>query len=200
MECEPIPGSMTAVPLSRSIVAMTSDTTTAGRLALLGAAALLALAGIHLTHGPFDGTYDEPIAYANDICFTLSLLLTIPALLALRAHRDAPAKPVLAIAIGQGLVAAGVIAGLAMGGDFDGFAVFGIPGNLAAWGGFIALAIWTWRTGAFAEWVAVLMALAVPVGLAGAEIGGSILPAVLWLALGSDLLGRPARNRTLVQS
>lgn len=37
-------------------------------------------------------------------------------------------------------------------------------------------------------WVAILMVLAVPVGLLLAEVGGTIVPAALWLVVGAWLL------------
>ena len=179
---------------------MTRDTSAPGALALAGALAYLVLAGVHVTHGTFDSELTSFVDYLNDSSFTIALLATIPALLVLRAGGSAPPRATLAIVIGQALVAVGVIAGLLAGESPSWFAAVGVPGNLIALAGWIAVARHSWKTGAHPRWVAVLMALVIPFGLIGGEFGGTIVPAALWTYLGLGLLRAGAYEGPTISS
>ena len=163
---------------------MNTNQRTAGLLALAGAAAYLVLVPVHLTHGTFDGSLETTADYVNDIAFLSALLLTVPALLVLGAARGLPRRATVAIAVGQGLVAVGVAAGLMAGESPSWFAAVGLPGNLIAFAAWIVVAR---RATEYPMPVRILMAVSVPFGLLGGEIGLTIVPAALWLFLGTDL-------------
>lgn len=152
--------------------------------ASLGAAlAFLVLTAIHLTHGTFDAELTSTVDYLNDGAFTAALLLSIPGLLMLERW-NAPRRPVVVAAVGQALVAVGVLAGLMAGESPDWFAAVGVPGNLAAFAGTLLLSHWAWRSRALPRWAAVALALSVPAGVGLGEFGGSIVPAALWAYVG----------------
>jgi hypothetical protein len=167
---------------------MTTTQRNAGVLALAGAAAYLTLSAVHLTHGTFDSRLTTAVDYVNDGSFLLALTLTIPALLVLRASRDLPRRALAAVAAGQSLVAIGVAAALIAGESPSWFAAVGLPGNLLAFAGWLIAARGARRRGTYPLWLAILMGTSVPVGLLGAEAGLTAVPALLWLALGLDLV------------
>ena len=164
---------------------------TADKLGLAGLAAAVAQLvafAIHVTHGTFDDRLDGAVDYLNDIAFTVALLGGALCLLGLRRTLAAPRVPVVIAVTGSCLVAVGVLAGLVAGESPAWFAAAGVPGNLLVLGASIALAVWAWRSHRLPRLCAVGFALLVPVGLAFAEFGGTLLPAVLWAYLGLRLL------------
>jgi hypothetical protein len=160
---------------------------TAGIVTLLAAASYLVLTGIQITNPTFDSYLTTTVDYVNDGSFFAGLVLSLAGLWGLRRW-GAPIGAVVTAAVGQVLVAFGVLVALVTGVSPDWFVVVGLPGNLIAWVGFIWLAVWAWRRRATPRWVALLMALSVPVGVGVAEQGGSIVTAVLWCAVGAQLL------------
>jgi hypothetical protein len=161
-----------------------------GTAALLAAVSYLVLAGIQLTNPPFDGVLTTPADYANDASFLAGMLFSIATVIGLRRHLDATLPAVLVAVIGQGLVSIGVGVALVTGTDPDWFVFLGLPGNLLAWVGYIWLGIWAWRSRALPRWVAVLMAVSVPVTLVLADLGGGIITGALWCGIGVQLLRR----------
>jgi hypothetical protein len=166
----------------------------AGIVTILAGLAYLVLVGVHLTHGTFDAQLTTPSDYLNDAAFAAGLLLSIPGILALGALTRAKLATALAV-VGQLLVFVGVAAGLATGHSPSWFAAVGLPGNLLALIGLTMLAWRIRRTRSVPVWVAVLLVLAVPVGLLLAEVGGTLVPALLWLVVGAWLV-RPTAHRT----
>jgi hypothetical protein len=165
----------------------TSAPTAAAVLTLLGAAAYLVLTGIQITNPTFDDYLTTTVDYVNDGSFFAGLLLSLGGLWGLRRW-GAPLAAVVIAGVGQVLVAFGVSVALVTGVSPDWFVVVGLPGNLIAWIGLIWLGVWAWRRRATPRWVAVLMMLSVPIGVGVAEQGGSIVTAVLWCAVGAQLL------------
>lgn len=168
-----------------------------GALTIFAAVAYLGLAAIQIPHGPFDDQLTTTIDYLNDGTFAAALLLSVVGILALGAVIAAPRTAIVLAALGQLLVCSGVAAGLASGESPSWFAAVGVPGNLLALIGMTMLAWHAWRTKALPAWLAVLMVLAVPVGVGVAEYGGSIVPGLAWLIVGARLLhgtSRPTRD------
>ena len=169
-----------------------------GALTILAAVAYLGLAAIQIPHGPFDDQLTTTIDYLNDGAFAAGLLLSVVGILALGAATAAPRAAIVLAALGQLLVFSGVVAGLASGESPSWFAAVGVPGNLLALIGMTMLAWHVWRTRALPAWLAVLMVLAVPVGVGVAEFGGSIVPGLVWLVIGGRLLReRPRPTHSL---
>jgi hypothetical protein len=164
-----------------------------GALTILAALAYLGLAAIQIPHGAFDDQLTTTIDYLNDGTFAAALLLSVAGIVALGAAIAAPRTAIILAALGQLLVFSGVVAGLASGESPSWFAAVGVPGNLLALIGMTMLAWHAWRTRALPAWLAVLMVLAVPVGVGVAEYGGSILPGLLWLIVGARLVRRTSR-------
>jgi hypothetical protein len=164
----------------------------------LGAAAFLALTGIHVTHGTFDDQLTSFADYANDTSFTIALIGSAAAAQLLR-RAGAGRKAVLAATFGPLLVAVGVVAGLILGHSPSWFAAAGVPGNLVWLAGLVALAVWHHRARVLPAWGYALPLIMV-FGVIVAEIGGSVVAALLLGALAARLgrapaLGRPAVGR-----
>ena len=158
--------------------------------ALVAAAALTVLAGVHATHGTFDDRLTTTADYLNDGSFTVALVALA---LAATGLRGAPAWALRCAVAGPLLVAVGVIAGLATGESPGWFAAVGVPGNLLWLAGTVALGRWAWRSGALPRPLALGVALTVPTALILAEIGGSAVAAVAWAAIGLRWLGAASR-------
>ena len=155
---------------------------------LAGSGAWLVNAVNHMTHPEF--SYDqltETAHWVNDASFTAALVLTCAGLVLLKG----PPRRTHAAIAGQLLVAIGVGAGLVTGTVPEWFAAVGVPGNLLAFAACIGLAIWAWRTRALPPPVAVVLAVIVPAGLALASVGGGLVPAALWLYVGTRALSAP---------
>jgi hypothetical protein len=167
---------------------MTNYLRTHGAAALTVAVALLVLAGVHVTHGTFDDQLTTTADYANDGSFTVALLFGAFAITALLSL-GAPALPVRLAAGGQVLVAIGVIAGLITGESPGWFAVVAVPGLLAWLGSTIRLAVWALRSRALPKPLAIGIGVLMPTTVILAEIGGSAIAALIWLALGVRWLG-----------
>jgi hypothetical protein len=155
--------------------------------AIAGGVAFVALGAIGATQPTFDGDYDSAIAYVNDLVAIAALVLTVPGLLALRHAQGAPRGAVECAAIGQGLIAVGIAAGVALGEDPSWFMALGGPGLLLWLVATARLGLHTWRVRLFPRWTALALALTVPVGMILGELGGSILPGILWIYLGSRM-------------
>jgi hypothetical protein len=161
---------------------------TRSTLAASGAAlAYLVLLLIHLTHGTFDERLTTTVDYLNDLAFAAGLVLGAVVLIGLHREAGAPRAATAIGAFGQLLVFSGVAAGLLTGESPEWFVVVGVPGNLLWFGAMIALAVWVWRSEALPRWSAVLMVLTVPMGVAFAEFGGTIVPAALWITVALHL-------------
>lgn len=168
-----------------------TTTSRAGVVTLLGALAYLVLTGIQVTNPTFDDELTSVTDYVNDGSFFAGLVLTIPGLWAVYRTMAAPTIAIVLAIAGQGLVAVGVLPALITGVSPEWFPLIGLPGNLLAWIGLTWLAVWAWRRRAMPRWVAVLLAVSVPIGVGVAEQGGSIVTAVVWCYLGAQLL-RPS--------
>jgi hypothetical protein len=158
-----------------------------GVVTLLAAVAYFVLTGIQIVNPTFDSQLTTAIDYWNDGSFFAGLTLTIVTLLGLR-RLGAPLPAVILAIVGQAMVALGVGIGLATGASPDWAGIVLLPGNFVAWIGLTWLAVWVWRRRALPRWLAPLLFLSVPLGVGLAEQGGSIVTAILWCAVGAQLL------------
>jgi hypothetical protein len=158
-----------------------------GVVTLAAAVAYFVLTGIQIVNPTFDSQLTTAIDYWNDGSFFAGLTLSLVTLAGLR-RLGAPRPAVTLGIVGQAMVALGVGIGLATGASPDWAGLLLMPGNLVAWIGLAWLAVWVWRRRALPRWIAPLLFLSVPLGVGMAEQGGSIVTAVLWLAVGAQLL------------
>jgi hypothetical protein len=161
----------------------TPSTRRLGAAAALGGIAFLGLAISNLANPPFDGTFDSPAEYAHE-ALSLATALSIAGLVALRRVQGAPRGAVAMAAGGHLLIMLGIAIGLALGEDPAWFGAIAAPGLLLWLIGTVRLGVHTWRAGALPRWTAVALALTIPVGMMLGEVGGSVVPGVLWLYLG----------------
>jgi hypothetical protein len=152
--------------------------------AMAGGLAFLVTAWIGATNPTFHGDLDSTVEYVNDVAATLALLLTIPGWFAIDRRWGLP-RGALPLAIaGQLLLAFGILAGLAMGEDPSWFVAVGLPGNLLWFVATVRAARCHWRKRVLPRWVAIGLALTVPIGMVLGEFGGSLLPALIWAYVG----------------
>ena len=185
---------MTGARRPATLPPMTDSKLTAATF--LGAAAFLVLTGIHVTHGTFDDQLTSFADYANDTSFTIALLGSAAAAQLLR-RAGAGRKAVVLATFGPLLVAVGVVAGLVLGHSPSWFAVVGVPGNLLWLIGLIALAVWHHRARVLPAWGYALPLIMI-FGVVVAEIGGSVVAALLLAGLGGRLGGAPVFGRPAV--
>jgi hypothetical protein len=167
---------------------MTTDLRGHGAAALILAGALAVLAVVHATHGAFDDQLTTTADYLNDGSFSVALIAFAFAVQGL-GILGAPRWPVRLAATGALLVAAGLAPALATGESPDWFAAVGVPGNLLWLIGTVMLARWAWRSGALPRWLAAGIGLTVPSALILAELGGSLIAAIVWAVIGLRWLG-----------
>lgn len=144
----------------------------------------LVLAAIQLTSGPFEGHYVRTVEYFNDFALIGLLAFAIGGEIGLR-HSQGSAPWAMRTAItGQCLLIVGISIGIALAEDPDWFIAFGIPGQLLWLTGTIGLGVQTWKARVYPRWTAAGIALSVPFGIIGAEIGLTAVVGVTWLFLG----------------
>ena len=163
-------------------------------LAPIAAAIGLTIVGVLHVAGnhTFEGHYDAPVEYVNDAALVLALFgIGLSAWLIQHRQNGRGKTAARAVAIGDGLLIVGILAGMASGEDPSWFLAFGVPGQLLNLVGLIALAVSSWRVGQFARWSLALIAVTVPLGIIGSEAGLSVIPAVGWLGV-AWALSRPA--------
>jgi hypothetical protein len=128
--------------------------------------------------GTGDGNYDAPFEYVIGYAFVVVLLSLA---VAIGIFRDRSSRGATVVVAGCLVLVFGVMWGNVTGDDPAWFAAFGVPGNLAIFVGSLMVAVRVWREGTRGRLLAVLLGLYAPVGLVGAELGGGVLAAVLWL-------------------
>lgn len=148
----------------------------------------LALAVIQLTSGPFDGNYERTADYLNDFALVGLLAFAIGGELGLRRSQGSAPWAIRTAIAGQCLLIIGISIGIALGDDPDWFFVIGGPGQLLWLTGTIGLGVQIWRTGVYPRWTAAGIALSVPFGIIGSEIGLTAVVGVTWLFLGFRML------------
>lgn len=179
--------SMTDSPPAPSVPRMNTKSLCA---AVISGTAYLALAGLLAFSPPYEHQYTT-VNYASDAAFLIALLASIPAMLAFASSLDRQLPGVL-YSCGAALLSGGVLAELAAGHALSWFVVVGVTGNLLGMIGTIWLAVVARRERAVPVALITLLVLYVPIGVGVAGIGGSIVPAMFWLALSLQLVRRPS--------
>lgn len=172
----------------------TPTTRTLGTAATVGGLAFVGLAVSNLANPPFDGTFDSTPEYVHE-ALGLTTALMIAGLFALRRLQGAPRGAVGMAAAGHLLIVLGIAIGLALGEDPEWFFAVAGPGLLLWLIGTVRLGVHTWRAGVLPRWTAVALALTIPVGMMLGEIGGSVVPGVLWVYLGLRFAAPAAQPR-----
>lgn len=151
----------------------------------LAAAGYVALAITILRYGVGDGEYAAASEYVVGYLF-VAVLLAIAA--GVGIFRDRSRRGAAIVVAGALVVAAGVMWGNVTGHDPSWFAAFGVPGNLAMLVGSVMIARILWRERSSARLLAAALALFVPAGLVGAEVGGGLLAALPWALVAAGVV------------
>lgn len=156
--------------------------------ALVAAAAFATLCCIHVTHGTFDDDPSTTVEYVNLLAFAVALGSSAAAAPALAAAAAAPAWATRLAVGGPLLVLVGVMMTLVSGDSPSWFGVVAAPGNLAWLAGLTWIAVVAWRGRTLPRWVAAVLPLTVIAGVGLAQLGGGIVPALLWAYLAVAVL------------
>jgi hypothetical protein len=160
---------------------------------IAAAIAALAYVGLAITvvsKGTGEGHYEASFEYVIGYLFLTALLAVS---LAIGVFRDRSPRGTALVIAGSLLVAVGVGWGNLSGEDPSWFAVFGVPGNLLMLVGFALIARRVRREGKPGVVLALLLVACVPLSLIAAEIGGSLVAALLWALVAA---GAAERRRT----
>ena len=128
------------------------------------------------------------------VVFAVSLLVVVPAHLALGAFARSPWGARLA-AVGTPLLAIGAASSAINGQDLSWFPVIAIGANALWLTGSIALGVSLFRAGHVRRWVAVLLPISMPLTLVLSQLGSGLVVGAFWVAVGAMMLsGRLARR------
>ena len=128
------------------------------------------------------------------VVFAISLLVVVPAHLALAAFARSPWGARLA-AVGTPLLAIGAASSAINGQDLSWFPAVAIVANGLWLVGSITLGVSLFRAGRVRRWVAVLLPISMPATLFLSQLGGGLPVGAFWVAVGSLMLsGRLARR------
>ena len=126
--------------------------------------------------------------------FALSLLVVVPAHLALGAFARSPWGARIAAA-GTPLLALGAGSSAANGQDLAWFPAVAIVANALWLVGSVTLGVSLWRAGTMPRWIAVLLPVSMPVTLFFSQLGSGLFVGAFWAYLGLLMLsGRFARR------
>lgn len=177
-------------PTSRLFVSVT----TGGRAAL--AYGLLAMA-VGAAQAVRTGDTSVQIATGMRwilVAFALSLLVVVPAHLALGAFARSSLGARIAAA-GTPLLAFGAASSAINGQDFTWFPAVAVVANALWLIGSVTLGVSLWRAGKVSRWVAVLLPVSMPVTLLFSQLGSGLVVGAFWVAVGALMLsGRLARR------
>jgi hypothetical protein len=152
--------------------------------AILAATCAIGLALYHaLSTSKPAADYETLVGNAREVAFFAYLVSSIAALHFARHARFATTRPTRLIGVGYALVAFGVAAGFVLRDDPDWFVVVGVPGNLLAISGWIALGITSTKRDLLPRWAAVLGAVGGVFAVLFAEFGSGVLIGSFWLYL-----------------
>ena len=170
------------------------STTTGGRAAL--AYGFLAM-GIGAAQAVRSGDTAAQIAPGMRlilVAFAISLLVVVPAHLALGALARSPWGARIAAA-GTPLLAVGAASSAINGQDLAWFPVVAVVANALWLVGSVALGVSLWRARLVPRWVAVLLPVSMPVTLVGSQLGSGLPVGAFWVAVGALMLsGRLTRR------
>jgi hypothetical protein len=127
------------------------------------------------------------------VAFALSLLVVVPAHLALGAFARSPLGARIA-AVGTPLLAVGAASSAVNGQDLAWFPAVAVVANALWLIGSVTLGVSLWRAGRVPRWVAVLLPISMPVTLVLSQLGSGLAVGAFWVAVGalmvSGQLGR----------
>ena len=121
------------------------------------------------------------------VAFAISLVVLVPAHLALGAFAGSPMGARIA-AVGTPLLAVGAASSAINGQDLAWFPAVAVLANGLWLVGSVALGVSLWRARQVPRWVAALLPVTMPVTLVGSQLGGGLLAGAFWVALGAVLL------------
>ena len=128
------------------------------------------------------------------VAFAISLLVVVPAHLALGGFARSPLGARIA-ALGTPLLAVGAASSAINGQDLSWFPIVAVVANALWLIGSITLGVSLWRAGRAPRWVAVLLPISMPVTLVGSQLGSGLPVGAFWLAVGALMLsGRLRRS------
>ncbi len=149
--------------------------------ATLTAVAATAVGAVGLLRdGPPEPDFSDPMQYLQDGVFVAYLVAASWAVLEGWRAGLAPRMAGRLVALGYGLIAVGVLAGMALRDDPDWFVALGLPGNLLAAVGFVVWAVWAVRTQTLPVPLALLAGVGGFVAVLGAEFGTTLLVAAFF--------------------
>ena len=152
--------------------------------AILAATCAIGLALYHaLSTSKPAADYETLAGNAREVAFFAYLVGSIAALYFARHLQFAATRPARLICVGYSHVAFGVAAGFVLRDDPDWFVVVGIPGNLLAVVGWIALGVTSTKRHLLPRWLAVLGAVGGVFAVLFAEFGSGVLIGSFWLYL-----------------
>ncbi len=128
------------------------------------------------------------------VVFAVSLLVLVPAHLALGAFARSPWGARLAAA-GTPLLALGAASSAINGKDLSWFPAVAIAANGLWLVGSITLGVSLWRAGHVRRWVAVLLPISMPAPLVLSQLGGGLPVGAVWDAEGGQKLSGPLARR-----
>jgi hypothetical protein len=128
------------------------------------------------------------------VVFTLSLLVMVPAHLALGAFARSPLGARIA-AVGTPLLALGAASSAINGQDLAWFPAVAVVANALWLVGSVTLGVSLWRAGRVRGWIASLLPVTMPVTLFFSQLGSGLVVGAFWVALGALMVsGRLARR------
>lgn len=160
----------------------------AGRIAVLAGAVMAGTGALYATRPDIQSSAVEtPVEHTVLVLLASILILVIPATVALgrRAGTVLGLRAAAVAVAGQVALAVTCTASNVNGGDPDWFIVAAPLSNLLWAGGWIALAVALWRTGAVARGFAVGLPLCWIALLPLSALGGALLAGGFWLTLGT---------------
>ena len=140
----------------------------------------------------------EPVEHAILVLLAGLLLLAIPPVIALGRRAGGTLGPRAAATAVTGQIALAITctASNVNNGDPDWFIVAAPLANLLWLGGWVALAVALYRSGATARWIAVGLPLTWALLLPGSSLGLGLVAGAYWIALGTMMVaGSLARRR-----
>ena len=127
------------------------------------------------------------------VVFALSLLVAVPAYLALGALARSPLGARIA-AVGTPLLALGAASSAINGQDLAWFPAVAVVANALWLIGSVTLGVSLWRAGQVPRWIAGLLPVTMPVTLFLSQLGSGLVVGAFWVALGALMLsGRLTR-------
>ena len=128
------------------------------------------------------------------VVFALSLLVMVPAHLALGAYGRSPLGARIA-AVGTPLLALGAASSAVNGQDLAWFPAVALVANALWLLGSVALGVSLWRAGRVPRWIASALPVTMPVTLFLSQLGSGLVVGAFWVALGTLMVsGHLARR------